>query len=149
MCAQMPCLTDSDCHTRCGDHLIHGEAYVCVKNAFLYTYAGVGNDTQAYYIQEPGDDQFDVKNWNTTAEHLGTCMVRLPSPPPPPVHPDAYAVTNGDVALRERRPSLSYNRAGHTLRLHAQWVPDPLVQRRHDCPHRVYFQARVGKGVLW
>ena len=87
MCAQMPCLTDSDCHTRCGDHLIHGEAYVCVKNAFLYTYAGVGNDTQAYYIQEPGDDQFDVKNWNTTAEHLGTCMVRLPSPPPPPPPP--------------------------------------------------------------
>jgi hypothetical protein len=47
-----------------------------VKNAFLYTYSGVNSKTGLpYYIQEPGDDQFDVKNWNTTAEHLGTCMV--------------------------------------------------------------------------
>lgn len=95
--SQVPCLTDSQCHSRCGDHPIHGaahfdpsrplartdavvvpwagEAYVCVKNAFLYTYSGVNNASEAYYIQEPGDDQFDVKNWNTTAEHLGTCMV--------------------------------------------------------------------------
>jgi hypothetical protein len=53
--------------------LCAGQAYVCVKNAFLYTYSGV-KDGEIYYIQEPGDDQFDVKNWNTTAEWLGTCM---------------------------------------------------------------------------
>lgn len=70
----MGCVTDSQCHSRCGEHPIHGESFVCVKNAFLYTYSGVKNG-EAYYIQEPGDDQFDVKNWNTTAEHLGTCMV--------------------------------------------------------------------------
>ena len=38
----VPCETDSDCHTRCGDHPITGRAYVCTHNLQLYSYAGYG-----------------------------------------------------------------------------------------------------------
>ena len=32
----VPCQTDADCHSRCGEHPIHGDSYVCVKNANFY-----------------------------------------------------------------------------------------------------------------
>ena len=38
----VPCETDSDCHTRCGDHPITGRAYVHTHNLQLYSYAGYG-----------------------------------------------------------------------------------------------------------
>ena len=70
----VPCKTSSQCHSRCGEHPILGESYVCVKNARLYSYQGVNSSGSVYYIDEPGDDKFDVKNTNLTAEWLGTCM---------------------------------------------------------------------------
>jgi hypothetical protein len=76
----VPCLTDSDCYSRCKRHPVHGSSYACVKNARLYSYAGSqkssGFFTQrnGYYVDEPGDDRWDVVNTNTTAEWLGTCM---------------------------------------------------------------------------
>lgn len=68
------CTTSSQCHSRCGEHPILGESYVCVRNAKLFSYQGVYENGTVYYINEPGDDAFDVVNTNLTAEHLGTCM---------------------------------------------------------------------------
>ena len=70
----VPCLTSSDCWSRCGEHPVTGEHYACVKNAHLYSYAGHTDEGGFYTIDEPGDETFDVVNYNTTAEHLGTCM---------------------------------------------------------------------------
>lgn len=68
------CSTSSQCHSRCGEHPILGESYVCVKNARLFSYQGVYENGTVYYLNEAGDDSFDVVNTNLTAEHLGTCM---------------------------------------------------------------------------
>lgn len=73
----VPCKTSSQCHSRCGEHPILSESYVCVKNARLYSYQGVRNDSTVYYIDDPGDNTFDVKNTALTAEWLGTCMGAL------------------------------------------------------------------------
>jgi len=68
------CQTSSQCHSRCGEHPILGESYVCVRNAKLFSYQGQHENGSTYYINEAGDDAFDVVNYNLTAEHLGTCM---------------------------------------------------------------------------
>ena len=70
----VPCVTSSDCWSRCGEHPITGEHYTCVKDATLYSYSGFTDEAGWYYIDEPGDQDYDVINYNTTAEHLGTCM---------------------------------------------------------------------------
>lgn len=84
------CETDSDCFSRCGTHPIHGSHYVCTHNLTLYTYAGYDGDTAKnykasetvalasgaqhakvtvdakdanfYFLDEPGDDRFDIGN---------------------------------------------------------------------------------------
>lgn len=82
------CDTDLDCYNRCGEHPIHGHAYVCTLNMSFYTHAGYNADVAAklqadaaalaaageahqkvarssrdsafYMIDEPGDDKYDV-----------------------------------------------------------------------------------------
>ena len=82
------CDTDLDCYSRCGEHPIHGHAYVCSLNLSFYTHAGYGADVAVqlqadaaalaaageahqsvarssvdsafYMIGEPGDDKYDV-----------------------------------------------------------------------------------------
>jgi hypothetical protein len=107
-CAQVPCQTDSQCYSSCGEHPDSGIAYVCTKDPVFYTYhvinrsltkedlalaveaestslpAATDYDSQAYklavlearpkwitnhdsfttksyFIDEPGDDQFDTQ----------------------------------------------------------------------------------------
>ena len=75
---QVPCESDTDCYSRCGEHPITGRSYRCTRNLSLYTYAGYGTpdlndenvaagiriypDTAFYTIDYPGDDRFDVAN---------------------------------------------------------------------------------------
>jgi hypothetical protein len=66
------CLTDADCHSRCGQHPISGMSYVCTKNINFYSYT-YSDSWQSHYVRTPGDDEFNVQNSNLTAEHLGTC----------------------------------------------------------------------------
>ena len=70
----VPCTTSSQCHSRCGEHPILGESYACLKNARLYTYQGAYEDGSPYYLDDPGDRQWDVTNTNLTAEWLGVCV---------------------------------------------------------------------------
>lgn len=70
----VPCVTSSECWSRCGEHPVTGEHYTCVKDAQLYSYSGYTDEGGWYYIDEPGDQDFDVVNYNTTKEWLGTCM---------------------------------------------------------------------------
>ena len=74
----VPCETDTDCYSRCGEHPVTGRSFRCSHNLSLYTYAGYGqpdlNDenvaagirnypgTDFYTIDYPGDDRFDVEN---------------------------------------------------------------------------------------
>ena len=77
----VPCETDTDCYSRCGEHPITGRSYRCTHNLSLYTFAGVGvpdlndenvaagyrayrdfPDSEFYTIDYPGDDRFDVEN---------------------------------------------------------------------------------------
>ena len=69
----VPCNTNSDCHTRCGEHPIHSDSYVCVKNANFYDWTNTSDFASNFY-NEPGGDVWDVQNSNTTSEWLGTCM---------------------------------------------------------------------------
>lgn len=70
----VPCVTSSDCWSRCGEHPILGEHYVCVKDAQLYSYSGYTDDGGWYTLDDADDQEFDVVNYNTTREWLGTCM---------------------------------------------------------------------------
>lgn len=76
----VPCTTSSQCHSRCGEHPILGESYVCLKNARFFSYQGSYEDGTSYYLDEPGDDAWDVKNSNLTAEWLGTCVGKSTRP---------------------------------------------------------------------
>jgi hypothetical protein len=66
------CLTDADCHSKCGQHPIHGMSFVCTKNIDFYSYTSSDN-WQSHWIVDPGADEFNVQNTNLTAEWLGTC----------------------------------------------------------------------------
>lgn len=91
------CNTDLDCYSRCGEHPISGNAYVCTHNPEFYSYAGEGRDAYEhlvteeaaqkaagkphrrvwrsshqdphfYFVDEPGDDIMDPKDGS-----MGVC----------------------------------------------------------------------------
>ena len=63
------CTTDTDCYSRCGDHPLHGQAYVCTKNASFYDYAVVLEDKKLNFTQEPWENgKFDYQG-----EEPGVC----------------------------------------------------------------------------
>lgn len=56
------CKRDSDCQV-CGDHPISGKPYVCTPNPQFYTWFVLNESSSAgFFIDEPGDDQFDIVN---------------------------------------------------------------------------------------
>ena len=65
----VPCETDSDCHTRCGDHPVSGRAYVCTHNLQLYSYAGYGESSDEVLLGmlEEEDQAAEKKAQSATA----------------------------------------------------------------------------------
>lgn len=61
------CSTDSDCYSRCGEHPISGNPYVCTQNPRFYSFFQVNRNRflnitwskQYSYITSPGDERFD------------------------------------------------------------------------------------------
>lgn len=57
------CDTTSDCYSRCGEHPIHGQNYVCTKNPRFYSWYVLNeSSSNAFFIDEPGDERFDVED---------------------------------------------------------------------------------------
>lgn len=57
------CDTTSDCFSRCGEHPIHGQHYVCTKNPRFYSWYVLNDKSSSgLFVDEPGDERFDVEN---------------------------------------------------------------------------------------
>jgi hypothetical protein len=57
------CMTDSDCHSRCGEHPIHNQPYVCTKHPRFYSIFNLSADNpEGDFVSLPGDERFDVEN---------------------------------------------------------------------------------------
>jgi hypothetical protein len=56
-------MTDSDCHSRCGEHPIHNQPYVCTKHPRFYSIFNLSADNpEGDFVSLPGDERFDVEN---------------------------------------------------------------------------------------
>ena len=57
------CDTTSDCYSRCGEHPIHGQNYVCTKNPRFYSWYVLNeSSSNGFFVDEPGDERFDIEN---------------------------------------------------------------------------------------
>ena len=64
------CQTTSDCYSRCGQHPISGDNYVCTKSPRFYSWFVINshNCSNGCFVDEPGDERFDIEN-----RSLGVC----------------------------------------------------------------------------
>ena len=76
--SQVPCATNSDCHSRCPSaHPLHGTPYTCQKNFHLYDYFETTEDGN-YFRQMENGDRFDPDpRESAITGEWGVCVVRL------------------------------------------------------------------------